>query len=478
MYYTKTRAARAKRKGKITLSDFSPGMDTAVDEELLPLPRCAESFNFDYSGGVLKDGEGIKTARFGANGTCPSFEVPKVLPLAVFYYKKYDVSEQKNYNYFLIYGSDGKMYSALTEHSLFTVVNGLTFENVPKATAYNYDGEDVLVFSDGATMKIYDGTKVVAVSDVPAITSMCIHNERLFVTESKNKTSLWFSDDFDPTNWKISLDQAGFINLVGGGNLLKVVSFGGYLYVFAEYAVFRVIAYADQTQFSAEKIVASAGRIFENTVTPCGDRIIYLAEDGFYAFSGGAPQRILKRLDNALTGKPDKTCKGNYYNGKYYCLIDLETIEGTERVMLVYDIRSATFNLMRNLCVSDFILADGEDGSELLFLVRDKSRICTLSKKAELCSIPLVKRWISGKTDLNVGTEKTITKVSLSTSGAIDVFLKSEAGSRLLHFSGGNKEQTVPVGLRGNTFKIEIQSVVPCSRISGVKISYEYYAEG
>ena len=36
----------------------------------------------------------------------------------------------------------------------------------------------------GENMKIYDGETVETVSDAPAVTSMCIHGERLFATEA------------------------------------------------------------------------------------------------------------------------------------------------------------------------------------------------------------------------------------------------------------------------------------------------------
>ena len=479
MFYPKAQKVNGRYKGTKIVRDFSAGMDSVTDEEVLDLPKCAEAYNFSYRGGVLCDGEGIKTAKFGFYDNSPVFNVAGVTPQKLYYYKKYDEDLTKYVEYLLVYGDDNEMYIANAEtDSEFTKIKGLTFDYPPKAVPYAYNGEDVMIFSDERSMKIYNGKTVKPATDVPAITSMCIHNERLFVTEAKNKTSLWFSDDFDPMNWKISLDEAGFIDIrEGNGSLLKAVSFGGYVYAFASYAIMRITAYGDQREFSLETAALSSGKIYPESITVCGDRIIYLAEDGFYAFTGGTPVKIIKKLDKMLIGTDNSECKGCYFGGKYYCVLRLKTSVANEQIMLVYDVHAGTYCLMRNLSIKDIVLMDGEEHSKLLFLIKDRFDVCTLSKRAELCSVPLTKFWKSGKCDLNIGKEKTITKVSLTASEKVEVLIKSEAGSRLLHFSGINKEQTLPVGLKGRSFIFEIESRVPENRISAFRIEYEYFAE-
>lgn len=479
MFYQKTQKTSGRYKATKTVRDFSAGMDTVTDQEILDLPKCAEAYNFAYRGGVLCDGEGIKTAKFGLGDNSPAFNVAGVTPQKLYYYRKYDEDLSKYVDYLLVYGDDGEMYKASAEiDSQFTKIKNLNFDRPPKAVPYAYNGEDVMIFSDERSMKIYNGKTIKPATDVPAITSMCIHNERLFVTEAKNKTSLWFSDDFDPMNWKISLDEAGFIDIrEGNGSLLKAVSFGGYVYAFASYAIMRITAYGDQREFSVETAALSSGKIYPESITVCGDRIIYLAEDGFYVFAGGTPVKIIKKLDKMLGGIDNSACKGCYYGGKYYCVLMLKTSVANEQILLVYDVHSGSYSLMRNLSIKDIVLMDGENGSRLLFLIKDRFDVCTLSEKAEICSVPLTKIWKSGKCDLNIGKEKTITKVSLTASEKVEVLIKSEAGSRLLHFSGINKEQSLPVGIRGRTFTFEIESRIPENRISAFKIDYEYFAE-
>ena len=37
--------------------------------------------------------------------------------------------------------------------------------------------------SDGGDMKVYDGENVSLVTGAPSVSSMCVHNERLFLTD-------------------------------------------------------------------------------------------------------------------------------------------------------------------------------------------------------------------------------------------------------------------------------------------------------
>ena len=119
---------------------------------------------------------------------------------------------------------------------------------------------------------------------------MCVHGERLFLTDSSNHNSLWFSDDFDPTNWNVSLSEAGFIDMIGEkGRLLKVISFGGYIYVFRSYGITRVTAYGNQKSFSVADLFVSSGKIRGESITVCGDCVLFFASDGYTVSTGFRP---------------------------------------------------------------------------------------------------------------------------------------------------------------------------------------------
>lgn len=472
MYYDRRFGRAPVRRGNVIVKDFSAGINGRKDEEVLSPGECVFSYNFNTEGGTLKEGIGVKKSDFGK---MPSFAVGGVKPLKLYFYKKYDHDEKKYKEFLLVYANNGEMYKASADNETFTKADGLYFAAPPYAAAYNYDSEDVIIFSSGESLKVYDGNKVTSVKDVPSVTSMCVHSERLFVTEGGTKTSLWFSDDFNPLNWAVSLDDAGFIDIrEGAGSLIKAISFRDYVYAFANYGIMRVTAYGDQTDFSVDGVAASSGKIYGDSIAVCGDRIIYLAEDGFYGFVGGTPYRIMGKLDEKLIGIDNSAAKGCYYNGNYYCKLKMQGDRGECEVLLKYDIHRGTFTLSKGLNIVDFIVVEGEENCRLLFLIDGETSVAMLSDKAERFSVPLEKRWVSGKSDLGTTEPKRVTRLSLRTLTEIYVTVKSERGSRLLRFFGAKERQSRTVGLKGDLFTMEIECNAPGADISALKIEFEY----
>lgn len=472
MYYDKKRNISSAKKAAITVKDFSSGLSGYKDEELLALDECADGYNFETAGGVLKDGQGVKRANFG--GACPKLG-DSVKPLRLYYYKRYDDALGGYEENLLVYAEDGYIYRAKTTDADFSKVESLRFSSPPYAVPYNYLSSDVMIFSDGDKIVVYDGQTATSATDVPSVTSMCIHSERLFATEGGAATSLWFSDDFDPLNWKVSLDEAGFVDIREGcGGLLKAISFGGYVYVFATYGIVRVTAYGDQTEFCVDGIAASSGKIFGGSITVCGDRIIYLAADGFYSFAGGTPTRIMRGLDGKLSGVNNDGAKGCYYNGCFYCKMRAKTHSGERDVLLKYDVHKNSFCLSCDLGIQDMTVMDGEGQNKLLFIISGKKYPAMLSDKAERFSVALEKKWTSGKSDLGKTCLKSAVRLSLFTATDVVVTVKSEYGSRLLRFCGSKERQSLPIGLKGDNFSLTISSRSLGARISSVKIEYEY----
>ena len=472
MYYNKQAIKATVGHGSVTVKDFSAGINGNKDEENLSLGECAFSYNFNMQGGTLKDGNGVKKSDFGNS---PVFSEAGVKPERLYFYKRYNKDAKAYDEYLLIYASDKEIYAAKSTEEQFKKVDGLYFYTPPYACSYNYMGDDVMIFSSDEKMKVYDGTTVTTVENVPSVTSMCIHSERLFATEGGTKTSLWFSDDFNPLNWKVSLDEAGFIDIREGvGSLLKAVSFKDYVYVFANYGIVRVSAYGDQTEFSVDGIAASSGKICADSIAVCGDRVIYLAEDGFYSFSGSSPQRIMRKIDGKIAGVDNSAAKGCYFNGNYYCKLKMQSDCGVRDVLIKYDIHRGAFAVSSELDINDFVVADGEKACELLFLINGKAQPAMLSDRAENFSVPLDKHWLSGKTDLGTTETKRVTRLSLRTLTEIYVTVKSERGSRILHFFGSNERQSRAVGLKGDLFTVSIDCRTPGATVSALKIEYEY----
>lgn len=476
MYYLKKTASKGVNRASVTINDFSNGSDFSHDSRVTPFYKSNVSYNFECESGALKDASGIKIASFGELNNRLQLKVINAEKL--YYFKSYNQDLKKYEDRLLVY-VNRKIYMANPYlDSDFSEVLGLEFNGAPTAVRYAYNGKNVIIFTFDNQMKVFDGEKVIEVSDVPCITSTCIHNERLFATEGGEKTTLWFSDDFDPLNWKISLHDAGFIDFRDdGGSLIKVVSFNGYVYLFRNYGITRITAYGDQTEFATENIATSSGKIYGESITVCGNRIIYLAEDGFYSFSGGSTNRILKGLDECLKSVENENAKGVYYNGKFYCNLKLKIENAVQNCLIYYDLTSKNFTVCKNLKFSDFQIMDGENDFKLLFLNADNGAIGELSSKSECFGLPILKRWVSAKYDFLNSNEKVVTSVSLVTKTDINLSVESEAGKRKIKFLASDKIQTKSIGIKGNAFTFTIDCIAPASNISRFKVNYEFLTE-
>ena len=141
---------------------------------------------------------------------------------------------------------------------------------------------------------------------------MCVHYERIYATVSGEANSLWFSDDFNPVNWNASLTEGGFINFDDdGGRVIKAVSFLDHVYVFRDYGIVRLTAYGSQENYTVSKVYVSASRILPDTIACCGDRIIFLTDEGLFSFNGYTMTMIAKEITN-LFHRDRSAAKGAY----------------------------------------------------------------------------------------------------------------------------------------------------------------------
>ena len=465
-------------KRKVSLFDFSNSVNGLIDGHIAKNTLAKRCFNFDYSNGALKDGVGVEHFQIDTgNGPIklipPSFSIK---PKKVYYYKRYDDINEREDDRLIILYNDKSVYEWKIFSSTGTLIkiNDLSFESAPFSACYRLNGEDVILFSTNGVLYVYNGERVTSF-DAPLITSMCIHNERLFATTGGSQTELWFSKTFDPTNWNVSLDEAGFIDFrTPHGRLLKVVSLNGYLYVFSNYGIFRVSAYADQTETYADSIYVNSGRIIGSSVTECGKYVIYLAQDGFYRFDGVSSVKIMSAIDQYLDGVDNENAVSAYYNGKLYVSLKAKFDGRTERVLLVYDLVTNEFYFAKDLKIYDLVKINGNEFSKLLLLDEGSVYICQLNYNARYFLLGLDKEWVSYPNDYGIEGEKTFSSINLYTKTPISVTISSEYGTKNVNFDGKLTRQSKKVGLKGKTFTVKFATDSENTEISKVVIILEY----
>ncbi len=451
---------------RVLLADFTGGMSTHREEHLLPMRYAAECYNFDTAGGALSGKTGFGRLYTHAGGITKSYNTNS-LTKAAFLFRRYDHEADRQADIIVVQNALGNMYAYDTVtsgvHNL-----GLYFSAIPETACYRLNGDDVFLMSterDG--LYVWDGVNApYRVEDAPAVTSMCVHYERLFVTTGGDRSAVWFSDDFDVTNWNVSLDEGGFIQLADeGGPSNRVVSFADYVYVFRSNGIARLTAYAEQESFRVSKVYVSAGCIYPQSVAVCGDRILFMASDGLYAFDGWNATRIAEETDGLFNTRYSSFYAA-YQNGCYYlcCRLGWDDPQGISvtdnNALLRYHTDTRTAMFFRGTAFSHVAALNFADESFVVFglpKLQGCTYLCTEARDGTFDGHETEKLWRTPVTDLNLPDKvKNVRYLWMYADGPARVTVRSERGAKTVYLAGEGLERR-PVNLRGRSFSFEFR---------------------
>ena len=483
----------------ILVNSFRDGMSGVVEENILPFSYARELLNLDSTNGALRPGVGVENIDAGANSLALKLRLDALdRPQRLYHFRKIDDSGDRTD--FLIAYSEGNLIAIdyFNPQNENTVIwSNLT--EIPISTNYNLGGEDVIIFSfSTGGMVVWNGVdNAYFVADAPAISSMSLHYERLFATSNKkDQNTVWFSDDLDPTNWSLSLDEAGYIQMTDErGAALKVVSFLDYVYVFREYGIARISGYGDQTQFLVSQLSCQTGKIFPETVTLVGDRILFLAEDGAYSFNGLNATKIMPELNSYFVGADNSSAVAVAGEGKWCLLCNLmlenDLMQSVQtKVLIEYDTSTKKALVSRGLGIVSLCALRLPSGSKVLAVVNKANTevyvgssisslgegfaIGEISKTGALFSSSLVGIWKSAWSDIGYSNAaKIVRKISLDTKGqALGLTVETERASVSTTIGNATKNTDIKlVNLRGDKIRFVLFGAAKDFYASNLRLS-------
>ena len=498
MIYEKELLLKNKSTYKLSLSTFKNGINTETDENSLPYKYAKVSYNFSFKRGSLKTGNGFSKLVLPETSEASSAmrelmilgDYEKLNKLWLFPY--YNTSANyRDHMLLLSYDDVVKYVKIIGINPIFyniDLAETLTFTSEPNALYYNIDGEDVMLVSsatDGMfTFKPANSSQLLA--DAPKIISICRHYERVFAIEEGKRNKLVFSANLDPTNWDISIDDAGYIEIIDDrGCLQKVVSFNDYVYIFKEYGISRLSAYGDQTEFSLSSMYVTSGKIYGNSVCVCGDRIMFLSRDGIYSFNGYSATKLSLNIESMFEENNDQCCSA-YHNGKYYlgCRLkyDDDEIVGCEahsegyvnNSLIELDLKTGDITLTRGVDLKDLCSIEYETVNKLavLFNGEHKKVLGQMDDSGAVFGTPLKKVWTSPYTNLGYPDKtKKIEKFSIISKHNCLVKIKTNLESKTFEIVGKNSTSTIYPNLKGEMFQFSIETEGELSEISSPEIT-------
>ena len=469
-------------KTKVRITSFENGLNLTKSENLTPLSSATNLYNFNHSTGALSTGLGISDFLSSAylNPALTSLALENKSVIGVYYSKKYDFDEGENKDRLALLFDNFKMASLPlnpsqeSSQNMLNQINDLTFSSVPTSVNYRLNGEDVTIFTSKTdNMAVWSTNNgVYKVLDAPKIASSCIHYERLFATVNGEQTSVWFSDDLDPTNWSISLTEAGFIDMPDErGASKKVVSFNDYVYVFRDYGIARISAYGDQTNFSVAQLFVSSGKILTNTVVLCGDIILFLATDGLYKFDGINCVKILTNIAPGFIGADNENAHATYFENKYYlaCKFNFSDLSEMEEsaetnAIIEIDLKTMKVNFLRGVEVKSLCAINCDFFRGVLACVKtpedDRFKLGVLDNSGAIFNCATNKLWESPLTDLGLGEKNKVLRelfCDSKTPSKLTV-INEEGESVSLILNGQNRSEKFNLRFKFRKLKIKIES--------------------
>lgn len=446
MFYDKKYSLVKPERKKILLSNFKGYDETKVSRDL-PCDYVDEVYNFAFKNNCLVSPYGVSVMK------SQGMEIPDLPPID---------GEARLFTTSIADG--GKLKTKL----VVSHFGGIEFyvdgdvqwshidcgERFDVGVNYLYEGEDMLLLSGGGGLKALTSEGLHSVKDGVDVLDMCVHYERIYAVVKGERNSLWFSDDFDPFNWNVSLEEGGYIDFDGSlGNVNAVKSFDNYLYVFCDFGIYRLTAYADQTQFSMKKVYVSGGRIISKSITCCGEYVAFAGEDGIYLFDGYDVSRYSVKTNDLLQDGFDDV-SACYAHHKYIISFTnrrggdfgMFTKQQRNNTMLIFDLTDKSVNLMRGVSLYDLKALGTSQSGRIIGLSDDASSPVELDSSGLYLSSPYQKYWKSGIIDFRRPSQiKVIRNVEYSIDGQITLGILANGERREFILSPRENFQSIYV---------------------------------
>jgi len=487
MFYKNFLKPKRQSLQRLSVGSFRNGINAEAEESLMPINMATSCYNFSFKNGALTSGMGVdlitlRNTPFNQTSIKRLQSPPEFFVRAAWMYNYYHNFFGLHENRLIVLANDFRLYyNTVNRHdglNDWIEVLNFRFTSVPQVVNYKLNGEDCIIFTsvtDGMFVWNYSWNAPLHFRDIPPITSMCVHNERVWATVSGSSSEIWFSEDLDPTNWNVSLNEAGFIQLADElGKLNCVITFAGHLYVFREFGITRISAFGDQSTFSVANVFYTGSKIYENTVTVCGDRIMFMANDGVYVFDGLSATRLELAVANKF--EPSGHSVGSYHDGKYFLSTRVNyndnLVIGAERFdnprvrdnncLISINTKTGELEMMRGLGIIGFVPVNTELATILGLITKDGlvQRIGMLTQSGALLEERAPKYWCSPHSDFGFAREtKVIKEIHVKNQCPIALTVNTENGDYFtFNLDGTKATNKIRCSIKGEMFKIEISS--------------------
>lgn len=454
-------------------------------------PHMLSCYNY-YASGKLYNSRGVRVARFPKTTTDLSelelniqgAGIAKVDGLT--YFKQYVASSNVSTHRLLVHSTDGRLFI----NQMFYGVDGLVhlynlrFENPPITLSFKQDDLDAIILTDKKEMFVWaTGYSPYKISGVPVITSMCMNEGVLFCTLKDPAFKIWYATDLNAENVGNIDKNSGYISLEDDlGYARKILTFNENVYVFRDYGITKVSFYKNTV--STTEIYQSNTMIFSNSVSVCGNKILFATRDGLYSFNGGSVSKVkIDMLDNIDFVNSKLACASlgdEYYMSAKMNFLDGEKVlcengEYTNNALIIIDINNLSCEVIRGVDIGSMLPLKTEVFEKMLvtFNSMHDNTIGEIVDLSVCCDEVLPKCWLSGDLveDRNV---KLFNKLTVESKKGVDftIIYDDKELTFTTYCDGVNEFRFQAIGKK---VSLKIYSVEPDAMVDTVVLDYYDY---
>ena len=386
----------------------------------------------------------------------------------------------KELNYIVFCNSNYKIYyyELGLQNPAFVYLNNITFTSEPIFEYFIKDNKNHLILcSQTDDMWVWNGiNEPYQVLDAPCVKNMAVGFNRLFVTTSQNPYSVLFSSDLDPSNWSMSASDAGEVRFNDAlGKVLSVFAIDNYIFVMRERGIVKLYNYNSNTNtFTISQAYLSASKIYSNSIAVCGDKIIFVCDDGIYSFDGLNGKKLYGQLNDILL-TTDLMCAA-CVNNKYYLCANVYEKCNYNNALIVVDLQCDN--------ISNIIMGDQYDKLCTIF-VGNIFQVALLSKTLNgECNLPTYVSnclqnfneaeflYKSKQIDLKPeGKIKTLSSLTLKSLYDLSLIIYTDKMNKKISVKGSPYFQKIKLGLLAHNFSFKI---VGCGDVCVQDLTIDY----
>lgn len=282
----------------------------------------------------------------------------------------------------------------------------------------------------------------------------CIACERL-MTASGN--TVYWSAPLYPNNWTESIEEAGRVELASReGDILAMFPFLERVVLFREHGINELRVRGDTLDFRMESVPVPCSRLIKGSVRQCGSKIVFLAEDGVYAYDGKGASRLTGCGFSEIDLEKDiltASC-----GRKYYAAV---TLKCGEKCLWIVDPEAESGHFLR---VQADMLAGGDavyyaEGGNLFRLTEQGMPVggrqeCTLTTEPSMLGLSPRKKYLDG--------------ITIEGKGRFFVEARAERGRCRTVVGNAGERLALPAPVAGTSFSLNLRTNCEHAEIKSV----------